>query len=222
MRKLYHLWLSPFCRTVRVALAEKGVEFELQIERIWERRIDFLAMNPAGVVPVLIEPDGEVVAGSGPICEYLEDVFPERPMIGTGPLFRAEVRRIADWCDVKLNGEVTEHLVGEKFMKRFMAMGEPDAQAIRAGQQNLRTHLDYIGYLADRRTWLAGDDFSLADIAAACHLSVVDYLGDVPWEDFTTAKDWYTRVKCRPSFRPLLADSIPGATPPKHYADLDF
>ena len=222
MRTLYHLWLSPVCRKVRVALAEKGVEFELAVERVWERCTDFLVLNPAGEVPVLVEPDGEVVAGGTPICEYLEDVFPESPLIGTGPLFRAEVRRLADWFDLKFNAEITDNLVGEKFMKRFMGMGEPNAQAIRAGQQNLRIHLDYIGYLADRRTWLAGDDFSLADIAAAAHLSVIDYLGDVAWDEFPVAKDWYARVKCRPSFRPLLADSIPGATPPRHYADLDF
>ena len=70
--------------------------------------------------------------------------------------------------------------------------------------------------------WLAGDDFSLADIAAAAHISCVDYLGDVPWSDYPGAHDWYARVKSRPSFRPLLADHIPGLPPPKHYADLDF
>ncbi|HET6222763.1 MAG TPA: glutathione S-transferase family protein, partial [Dongiaceae bacterium] len=98
----------------------------------------------------------------------------------------------------------------------------PDSQAIRAGNANIHYHLDYIAWLADRRNWLAGDDFSLADIAAAAHLSALDYIGDVPWERHADAKDWYVRVKSRPSFRALLADALPGITPPAHYADLDF
>jgi len=74
----------------------------------------------------------------------------------------------------------------------------------------------------ERRRWLAGENFSLADITAAAHLSTLDYLGDVPWDNHEPAKEWYARIKSRPSFRPLLADHIPGAPPPKHYADLDF
>jgi glutathione S-transferase len=117
---------------------------------------------------------------------------------------------------------VTVNLVDEKMMKRFLGLGQPNSQAIRAGCQNIKHHLDYIGYLVDRRSYLAGDSFGLADITAAAHLSAVDYLGDVPWEQHDGAKEWYARVKSRPSFRPLLADHIPGAAPPKHYADLDF
>ena len=107
-------------------------------------------------------------------------------------------------------------------MKRFLGLGEPNSSAIRAGHANIHYHLEYIGWLTDRRRWLAGDDFSLADIAAASQISAVDYLGDVPWEDHKGAKDWYARVKSRPSLRPILADLIPGIVPPKHYADLDF
>jgi glutathione S-transferase len=76
--------------------------------------------------------------------------------------------------------------------------------------------------LAERRRWLAGDSLSLADVAAAAQLSSVDYLGDVPWEGHPEAKDWYVRLKSRPSLRPLLKDHIAGVPPPKHYADLDF
>ncbi len=107
-------------------------------------------------------------------------------------------------------------------MKRFLGLGQPNASAIRAGHQNIHYHLDYIAWLCDRRRWLAGESFSLADIAAAAHLSAIDYLGDVPWENHAGAKDWYARVKSRPSLRAILADHIPGITPPKHYADLDF
>jgi glutathione S-transferase len=222
MRILYHLWLSPFARKVRIALKEKGLDYELHLEKPWQRRKDFLALNPAGEVPVLIEPDGQVLAESTVICEYLDEVYPDRRLIGFDPASRAEARRLTAWFDLKFNREVTDHLVGEKLMKRFLKMGEPNAQAIRAGLTNIKYHLDYIAFLFERRKWLAGDDFTIADIAAAAHLSCVDYLGDVPWDDHPAAREWYARVKSRPSFRPLLADRIPGLAPPDHYDDLDF
>ena len=222
MRVLYHLWLSSFSRKVRIALAEKKLEFTLEVEQVWERRREFLAMNPAGQVPVLVEEDGTAIADSDAICEYLDETYPEPPLIGETPLQRAEVRRLAAWFDTKFQREVSANLVGEKVLKKFLNLGEPDSNTIRAGLANVHYHLDYIGYLMERRDWLAGDRFSLADIAAAAHLSAVDYLGDVPWKEHRPAKDWYARVKSRPSFRPLLADHIPGLPPPKHYADPDF
>lgn len=222
MRVLYHTWFCPFSRKVRVALLEKGLEYEMRVEKTWERRTEFLIMNPAGTLPVLLEDDGTIVAESYAIAEYLEEVYPENPLLGLAPVTRAEVRRLLGWFDDKLNREVTQYLVSEKVMKRFLGMGQPDSGAIRCAAHNIRAHLDYIGHLADRREWLAGKDFSLADIAAAAHLSVADYLGSVPWEVNESAKTWYMRVKSRPSMRPILKDFIAGLRPPAHYADLDF
>jgi len=222
MRVLYHLTLSPFARKVRVVLAEKNLEFTLKLEKVWERRPEFLALNPAGEVPVLIEPEGAVLAGTEAIVEYLDETYREKILIGINPADRAEVRRLTAWFDQKMNAEVTENLLGQKMMRRLGGHGQPNSQAIRAGHANLPHHLDYIGYLVERRRWLAGDHFSVADIAAAAHLSSLDYLGDVPWEQHEPAKDWYARIKSRPSFRQILADHVAGAPPPKHYADLDF
>jgi glutathione S-transferase len=222
MRVLYHLWLSPQCRKVRLALAEKGLPFDMQVEKVWERRHEFLTLNPAGDVPVLIEEDGTALSDSVAIIEYLEEVHPDRPLIPGSPTERAEIRRLAQWFDVKFGQEVSDNLVGEKVLKKFLGLGQPDSAAIRAGHANIRIHLEYVSWLADRRRFLAGDTFSLADLAAAAHLSAVDYIGDVPWDDYPRAKEWYVRIKSRPSFRPVLADHIPGLRPPVHYADLDF
>lgn len=222
MRTLLHLWLSAPSRIVRVALAEKALDCELKVEKIWERRTEFLTLNPAGEVPVLIEPDGTTLTDAWVIAEYLEEVYPQTPLIGGTPVDRAEARRLLVWFDRKFATEVTDNLVGEKIMKRFLGLGQPNAEAIRAGHANIHYHLDYIAYLAEQRNWLAGEAFGLADIAAGAHLSAVDYVGDVPWADHPEAKDWYARIKSRPSFRPLLADLIPGVPPPRHYADLDF
>lgn len=222
MRTLYHVWLHPYSRKVRLSLAEKKLEFDLQIEKIWERRTAFLAMNPAGDVPVLVEPDGTILSNSQVICEYLEEVYPETNLLGRDAIQCAETRRLVSWFDVKFNREVTDNLVGEKLMKRFLKLGEPHGPSIRAGHANIHYHLDYIGFLCEKRKWLAGEDFSLADIAAAAHLSSIDYIGDVPWDEHHAARDWYARVKSRPSFKSLLEDRIPGFTPVEHYENVDF
>ena len=222
MLTLYHLWLNPFCRKVRLALLEKRIAFEMRTENVWERREEFLALNPTGEIPVLIEENGIALSGSDVIVEYLDEIQPEPSLFGTTPLERAEARRLVYWFDRKFNIEVTENLVTEKMMKRFLGLGEPNSQVVRAGHANIHTHLNYISYLVDRRNWLAGDNLTIADLAASAHLSTIDYLGDVPWNDYPAARDWYSRIKSRPSFRPILEDHIPGAPPPKHYRDLDF
>ena len=222
MRILYHQSLSPFCRKVRITLAEKKLEFETRLEPVWERRVEFLALNPAGEVPVLVESNGVLLADSQAIVEYLDETVPEPALLGAAPLDRAEVRRLAAWFDVKFNAEVTDNLVGEKVMSRLLRRGHPNSAAIRAGHANIRYHLEYISFLMERRNWLAGDRLTLADISAAAHLSCVDYIGDVPWDGYEDAKSWYARVKSRPSFRAILADAIPGLPPVAAYADLDF
>tara|TARA_B100000886_G_C20426584_1_gene494423 strand:- start:1564 stop:2160 length:597 start_codon:yes stop_codon:yes gene_type:complete len=198
------------------------LEFGLQTENTWQRRPEFLALNPAGEVPVLLEPDGTSVSDSQTICEYLEEVAPYPPILPTDPVQRAEARRITAWFDMKFSSEVSENLIGEKIMKRFLKTDAPNSALIRAGKKNIHYHLEYIGWLSERRNWLAGDELSIADISAAAHLSSIDYLDDVPWEEHPPAKEWYMRIKSRPSFRAILADHLPGEPPPKHYANLDF
>ena len=222
VRILYHLPLSPACRKVRLALQEKRIPFELRAERIWERRDEFLMMNPAGTVPVLEEENGLVLADSNAICEYLDEAYPDMPLVGRTHAERAEVRRLVAWFDGKFDREVTRNLYFEKQLKRMLGRGNPDAGALRAGYANIKPHIEYLGWLAETRAWLAGSQISLADLAAAAHLSCLDYIGDVDWSMNDAVKDWYARVKSRPAFRPLLADRVSGLTPPNHYADLDF
>ena len=230
MATLFHF---PFCansRFIRLVLAEMGMEPALAEERPWERRDDFLLVNPAGTTPVLTEEGGLVVPGAGVIAEYLDETrglgLTGRRMMPDATAERVEVRRLLEWFLVKFEAEVTGYLVLEKISKRFMSTsdggGPPDMNAIRAARTNVRYHLKYIGYLISRRRWIAGDQLTYADLAAAAHLSCVDYLGDVPWDEDEIARDWYARMKSRPSFRGLLADRVPGMAPAGHYADLDF
>ncbi|MGF1503218.1 MAG: glutathione S-transferase family protein [Paracoccaceae bacterium] len=223
MHRLYHLPLSPFCRKVRLVLAEKKIEVELIEERPWEKRLDFLRLNPAGRVPVLLTDKGRALSGSVPIFEYVEEVHAEPALLPQGALARAEVRRLVDWFDDKFNREVTENMVFERVTKRLARIGSPDGACLKAGSQNIRVHLDYISYLLEGHNWLAGPRMTVADLTAAAHLSCLDYLGDVPWDGYPAVREWYAVMKSRPCFRGPLADHLPGfPRPPAHYADLDF
>jgi glutathione S-transferase len=221
---LYHHPLSPSSRRVRLALAEKNVACALVLEKPWDTSLTLKGLNPAGEVPVLvIEQDEEklVLADPQAICEYLEETH-AGSLLGKTPKERAETRRLIGWFDTIMKSQVTDLLVGEKALKRLSGKGEPDSSIIRAACTNIKGHLDYIGWLTERRNWLAGDALTLADLAGGAHLSILDYLGDVPWDAYPLAKEWYARLKSRPAFRGILGDHIPGFPPPRHYADLDF
>jgi glutathione S-transferase len=130
------------------------------------------------------------------------------------------------WFNEKFFEEASNPLVTERIYKRFMSEGEgggsPSADVMRAAKANVRYHLAYIGWLARTRNYLAGDRITYADLAAAAHLSAIDYLGDVPWTEDDAAKAWYARVKSRPSFRPLLSEWLAGVPASQTYVDLDF
>jgi glutathione S-transferase len=221
MLRLYHVPLCPFSRKVRIALREKGLTAELVEVQPWAHPDDLLRLNPASEAPVLVD-GGMVVCDSQAITDYLEEAYPEVGLLGKTQAQRNETRRLVAWFDTKLNREVTELLWREKLVKRWAKKGFPRSEIVREGAQNIRFHLTYVDYLYQSRKWLAGDEMTMADIAAAAHLSVLDYLGDVPWDVAGGARDWYAKMKSRPSLRPILLDRLTGLKPPAHYDDPDF
>lgn len=230
MITLFHHAFCPHSRFVRLALGEYGLESELVEERIWERDEAFLAMNPAGTTPVMMCEGEPPISGAAVIAEYLDEIYGaqlgERRLMPSTPVARAEMRRLESWFNDKFYDEVSGPLVTERVYKRFMSTeqggGAPSTEVMRAARSNLRYHLAYIGWLARTRNFLAGDRPTYADLAAAAHLSAIDYLGDVPWTEDDAAKAWYVRIKSRPSFRPLLNEWLAGLPAPAHYIDLDF
>jgi len=229
MLTLLHHPFCPHSRFVRVAAAEYGLNPTLIEERPWERRNEFLVLNPAGTTPVFLE-DDRPVPGATIIAEYLDETrgaaLGGHRLLPGDAAGRVEVRRLLSWFNDKFFAEVSGPLANERVLKRLMTRayggGSPEPDAIRAALSNIKYHLDYISWLVRTRDWLAGDRLSYADLAAAAHLSVIDYLGDVPWHQDEAAKNWYARVKSRPSFRPLLSETFPGIAPSRTYADLDF
>ena len=222
MPTLYHHPLLAPSRKVRLAMHEKRIVFTEQVLDPWAADSQVITLNPAGELPILEEENGRRVMDATAICEYLEETQPAISLLGKSPEGRAEARRLAGWFDNKFARDVSDYTVGEKLLKRVASREAPDSRLLKVGRENLHTHLHYIGWLADNRRWLAGDELTIADLAAAAQLSLIDYIGDVPWDDHPQAKEWYVRLKSRPSFRHLLKDSVPGVPPAPIYADLDF
>ena len=230
MLKLIHHPMSGPSRYVRLLFGEYGLAANFAEEKPWQRRHEFLTLNPAGTLPVLIDGEAEPVCGAVVIGEFLDEtagaMMREKRLMPENPHARAEARRLSEWFLVKFEDEVARYLVGERVFKQLMSGqeggGAPEASLIRAGRANLKNHLKYVGWLAASRNWLAGGRISQADMAAAAALSVLDYLGEVTWDEEPAARDWYARIKSRPSFRPLLADRLASLPPAAHYVDLDF
>jgi len=223
MWQLYQFPLCPFSRKVRLLLGEKGVGYDLVRESPWDRRDEFLDMNPSGQVPVMADPHRNILLmDSMAICEYLEETVDKAAMINGTAVNRAEIRRLVAWFDTQYFQDVTAPLLGERMMKRLVTKASPDAKTLREAMNAAERHLDYTDYLLDHHNWMAGATMSLADLAAAAQISVADYLGGVDWKGHEQTARWYRGFKSRPSFRPLLSERMEGISPPKSYDDVDF
>jgi len=223
MWQLYQFTLCPFSRKVRLLLGEKGVGYELIREAPWQRRDEFLDLNPTGQVPVMVDTErGVTLIDSSVICEFFEETVGKAAMLNGTATDRAEIRRLSVWFDTNFYAEITAPLLHERMIKRIVHKMTPDAKTLREAMKAAVSHLDYIDYMLDTPTWLGGATMSLADIAAAAHISVADYLGGIDWKSHEQAKRWYVGMKSRPSFRPLLSERMEGIPPPADYEKLDL
>jgi glutathione S-transferase len=148
MWQLFQFPLCPFSRKVRLVLGEKGVAHELVRENPWERRDEFIDLNPAGETPVLVDSAaGTTLIGSQPIVEYFEETVDKMPMIHGNAAARAEIRRLTVWFDEKLFREVVEPLMHERMRKRLVSRESPDTRVLREAMRVANGHLDYLGAL---------------------------------------------------------------------------
>lgn len=225
MRSLYHWPLDPASRQARIALGEVKLKFKLEPVNPWQPDEVFQAKCPEALPPCLMDTSDQgeiVIAGARAICEYLHESTPRHPLLSNAILERAEARRLCTWFEGKFANEVNAYILYERVEKGLSSRQPPDPSTLRMGRDHLAFHLDYISWLLGTRDWLAGPQFSLADIAAGASLSCLDFIDEVNWQSWPHVKTWYQKLKSRPSFQPLLTDRVPGLTPPPHYSDLDF
>jgi len=219
MRRLYHYPLDAFSRQIRVCLMECNIEHELFIEFPWNIQSSNYLQFPCDF-PTFVDVDGTAYHGWYAIVEHLNSSG--QSVFGNTEKEKAECRRLVSLFNELFYADVTRNIVYEKVIKRYSEHASPDSSAIRRGNNLMKQYLDYIEWLTDRRNWLAGDDFSFADIVTASHISCLDYVGNIEWEKFSIVKDWYVRIKSRPSFRGILHDRVQNITPPEYYQNLDF
>jgi glutathione S-transferase len=198
--KLWSGTLSPFSTKVRIALAEKGLcaeiaEIPWSRARLWGPKPKaFLDVSPKAEVPVL-EDGGLAIVDSTVINEYLEEAYPDTPLMPTEPLARAECRMWEDMADHYMAAHLTA-LIREMFMK---PEAERDAALVAA---TLEAYGGYLGALERRlagREYLC-DAFSVADIASWIGLAFAQTLG-VDVGDRPALRAWYGRMGERPTVR---------------------
>lgn len=214
MRRLTHLVFQPASRLVRLIAGEKRLVLD-----------PHAAEDAKAHLPVFVDLDGTRCEGLWAIIDHLEGNYPEVPLIPEDAAERGEALRWLDWSFAIFGDQVTRRIVHEKANPRFTGAptrSTPDMNIIRGGRQTLREMLPMLGKIVEERGNLACRLVTLADLALAAHFSALDYFGEIPWDSNPAIREWYTRMKSRPSFRSLLADRVPGQPPQSHYAELDF
>lgn len=242
MVELYHNNISVCAQKVRIVLSEKSVVWtnhHLRLARGEQLTPEFKKMNPRGVVPVLVH-DGNVIVESSVICSYLDEVFPDPPLMPERPVERATMRL---WC--KLPDDILhmacatvsfaisfaqqlKKQVGSGLEERLMKMPDParrDRQRalIEKGIETpfFRDHIKVfektfgeMEMQLAKTKWLASDMYTLADAEITPYVERIDRLGlAAMWETRPHVADWFSRIKARPSFRAI------SEYPPTDYDD---
>ena len=222
MYKLYYMSMCAPSRAAKIILNEKSIQFHSISEPLWQRRLEFLKINPEGELPVIIDNKNTAIIGYFSLAYFLEEDEQQKNLIGKCALSRLEIRRICKWFDDKFNKEVYENIVEERVFKSLKGLGNPSNEFLKAGRVNLKNHENYIEWILSKRTFIAGEIFSIADIISASYFSTLDYLGEIDWERINFTKKWYAKIKSRPSFRDILEEKLFSIPASKNYKNLDF
>ena len=239
MLTLYHSGTSVCAAKVRLVLAEKRLDWTGKyLDILHGDQFDpaYLKLNPKGVVPTLVH-DGAVIRESTVICEYLDEVFPEPPTTPKDPAARAEMRLWTKLVDEELHPVCTVVTFVASHRHTVLAAGQENADAFidkapNTGQRERRRAWLYQGFEApgvaealstydavlqhmedalSARTWVAGDEFSLADIALIPYVNRLAMLGvqELWKERRPRLADWFARIQTRASFQPAIYDHMP-------------
>jgi glutathione S-transferase len=226
--RFYHYPICPFSRKIRFIFADKNIPFVSVIENFWEKREKFCLINKSGEIPFLavkfsdVDKKNLLIFGQNTVFEYLNTKYGDTSYIFGNIEQQTEIRKMSEWFDQKFYNEVSKYILNERIYYWHKYQRSPDIQLLKMARMNLEQHLLFIGEILSSQDWIAGNTFSLADITCACHLSSLDYLGEIEWQNHKIVKDWYTIIKSKPAFRDLLYDLVPGFKPSAIYRELDF
>lgn len=235
MLELYHDWRSFCSIKVRLCLAEKKLSWEsryVDLIKLEHTRPEYLALNPNGVVPTLVH-DGVPIHESTLINEYLEEVFPEVPLMPQDPVERARARfwvkyeddvlhpairpatfammmapELAQRTDAELAAMVEAHPNKQRAEELVRAARNPvDETKVETAKRTMHAALDRLERRLDEVPWLGGATYSLADIAAAPFIDRLEELNlSGLWETRPALQDWIRRAKARPAYREAVPD----------------
>jgi len=220
MNKLFHYFLCPSSRFIRIILIEKKIDFNLFIENFSDPTEDYLFKNPAGFFPVLNTSFDENIVGSLVIVEYLQNlILSPTLMIKKN---ENEIRRLLFWFETSFKNEVIIPLLKEKVFKRFEKNSMPSSHSIRTARANLKYHMQYFNHLIKDNDFFIDDKLSYVDLFYGASLTVLDYINELNFYDLEKLKNLYSTIKSRPSFRKILADRVVGVNPHSDYLKLDY
>lgn len=200
MIKLYDYPQCPFCRKVRVALAEKGIKYErvfVDLRKKEQKREEFLKLNPYGKVPVLID-NGAIIYESSVINEYLDERYPNPPLMPSSPIERARVRIWVDFCESHF------HIPWFNIYREmtFKHENERNWELIEKSKNEVKEHLIRLDQSLERHEYLSGS-YSLADIAFTPRIALFDLIGIEIDPELRNVRNWVERIKSRPSYKAL-------------------
>ena len=222
MITLYHYYLCSSSRYIRLILEEHKISYQTQLENYWKPQNDFLELNPAGHLPVLVNEENFPVIGANACVEYIKDLELRSNFFVENYKEKAEINRLVHWFEVIFKKEVFDPIIYEKVYSRIVENITPNSENIRAALQNLDFHIQYFNYLLNNKNYFIKDELTYLDFLAAANFSVLDYLGLLNLKSNENIREWYFKLKSRPSFRTLLKDQIVGLNPHENYKNMDI
>ena len=222
MYTLYHYYLCPSSRFIRLVLEEYKIIYDTQLENYWKPQKEFLLLNPAGHLPVLINLENHALIGANVCMEYFKSLNLKPNLMNDNYKEQAEIRRICHWFEIVFKKEVLDPIIHEKVYSRVVDNINPNSSNIRFALQNLNFHIQYFDFLLKYKDWIVGDNLSYSDLIASANFSTMDYLGLLDFGKCQHVREWYLKLKSRPSFKTLLKDQIVGLNPDNNYKHIDF
>lgn len=198
--KIYETRTAPNPQRVRMFLAEKGVEMEyvqLDLQKGENLTAEMRAKNPLGKVPILELDDGTCIAESDAICTYFENTVPEPALMGSDAKSKAVIsmwQRQVEMALLLQVGMCFQHSTGY-FKDRMVPVAEYGKQA----GINAAKYLNILERRLELNTYIAGEDFSIADITALCAIDFARVVDIRLSDEHTNIRRWYDLVSQRPS-----------------------